>query len=198
MERISPGGGMPWGFRVVVGNAEQAKKTGGMIALYPRADDAYKMAIPGGEPLENLHVTLAFLGDDVTADDPQPLAAVTAGLADTYSVITARIMGHALFNPDGGDPDDEREMDSCAVYLVGDTEELPRLKEDVMSRLRTSQAEIPRQHSPYIPHVTAGYSMPIERLSYTGPVLFDRIGLAFAGTTQYFPLIGATISPYSR
>jgi hypothetical protein len=186
---------MPWANLYRFADAEQAKSTGGMVALYPREDDAHRLAIPGGEPPEELHLTLAYLGEDVSGLDPTPIAHLVMQLAAQVTVITARIMGHALFNPDGGgDPDDPKEP--CAVYLVGDTDQLPDLHEALLQGL-SHVGSIPAQHKPFIPHVTAGYSLPIAALSYTGPVLFDRLGLAFGGDTHFFPLLGATVEEYS-
>jgi hypothetical protein len=172
-------------------NAEQAKQTGGMIALYPRQDDALKMAVPGGEPPQELHVTLAFLGDDVSHLDPTAFLEDLPRLLDSVTVITARVMGHAIFNPDGG-PEGDREP--CAVYLIGDTEQLPELHNDVLDLLGYHSVDfpIPAQHSPFIPHCTAGYSLPIAELSYAGDVLFDRVGLAMGGNVHFFSLLGAT------
>ena len=199
---------MPWGQILVhrfpvlgpqgivrVADAEQAKSTGGMLALYPRVDDAMKMAVPDGEPPEELHVTLVYLGEDISGVNAAPLAHLAAGLADQYAVITARIMGHGVFNPDGGENGDK---EPCAVYLVSDSEQLPDLHADALAAL-DGQVDfpLPVQHKPFVPHITAGYSMSPGELHYTGPVLFDRIGLAVGGTTHYFPLQGATTSPYS-
>lgn len=182
----------------VIADAEEAKQTGGMVALYPRQDDAAKLAIPGGEPVEDLHCTLAFLGDDLTGHDPTALVNAIASLTDTYSVVTARIMGHAVFNPDGGDPDDNRSADPCAVYLVSDSDELPELHTDVLNAVNHSVTFQPaRQHMPYIPHITAGYGISPAQLSYTGSILFDRIGVAFGPQVHYLPLLGATIAPYT-
>lgn len=169
-------------------DAEQAKSTGGMIALYPRQDYAHMLAVPGGESPDELHVTLAYLGEDVSDLDPAPLAHLVARLTDPATTITARIMGHAIFNPDGGGPDGDK--DPCAVYLVGDTEQIPELHRDLLEGL--DSFPVPPQHSPFIPHLTAGYSLPIAALSYAGPVEFDRVGLAFAGDTHFFPLMGST------
>lgn len=187
-----------WGFlytgTVIHADAEQAKSTGGMIALYPRQDDAMKLAVPGGEPPDELHVTLAYLGEDVSGLDPAPLINGLHSILEPVTVITARVMGHAMFNPDGGD-DPEEPKEPCAVYLVGDSEQIPDLHDSVMDLIEQYGIDypMPAQHKPYIPHITAGYSLPIAELSYTGPVLFDRVGLAFGGNTQFFPLAGSTL-----
>jgi hypothetical protein len=39
-----------------------------------------------------------------------------------------------------------------------------------------------------VAHITATYGRSDQVLSYTGPVVFDRIGLIWNGRTTYFPL----------
>lgn len=221
-EMVVPGGGIPWGYRNVATNeivgateewplsygevheaqrieadAEQAKATGGMVALYPRTDDALAMAVPGGEPVQDMHLTLAYLGQDVSQMHPGNLSMAVSQIAERYTVIDARVMGHAVFNPDGGNADDERKTESCAVYLIGDTDQLGDMRSDVIFAA-SHELELPKQHCPFIPHVTVGYDMPFNRLTFTGKVLFDRIGLAFGGHTRYYPLLGSTVSEYGN
>lgn len=183
---------MTWLPGLHLADAEEAKQNGGMIALYPRQDDALKLAVPGGEPPQDLHVTLAFLGDDVSSLDPSELLHALPGLLDPVTVITARVMGHAFFNPDGGPNGD---FDPCAVYLISDSEQLPELHDDVMDMLNYTLGDfpLPTQHLPYIPHCTAGYGLDIHALTFTGQVLFDRVGLALGPHVQYFPLMGSTL-----
>jgi hypothetical protein len=47
---------------------------------------------------------------------------------------------------------------------------------------------VPPQHDPWIPHVTAKYGVLDGALTFTGPVVFDRIRLRWAGHTTDFPL----------
>jgi 2'-5' RNA ligase len=172
-----------------VADAEQAKSTGGMIALYPRPDDAHKLAVPGGEPVGDIHLTLVYLGEDVLGTDPSALGQAVASIVDNATVITARIMGYGLFNPDGGP---EGDKDPCAVYLVGDSEQIPELHDNIQYAVEENFLDAPPQHKPFIPHITAGYGLDITQLSYTGPILFDRVGFEFADKSHYFPLMGAT------
>lgn len=169
-------------------DAEQAKSTGGMVALVPRADDAHKLAVPGGEPVEDLHVTLAYLGEDVSDQDPSHLGPAISHIASSFSVITARIMGHAQFNPDGGE---DGTKDPCATYLVSDSEQLDDLHKAVLDAC-TQAVNLPQQHKPWVAHLTAGYGVPPGSLKFTGAVLFDRLQFAFAGDDHYFPLLGST------
>ena len=56
-----------------VADAEQAKKTGGMVALLPRSSDVDALLVSGGEPPEDIHMTVVYLGEDVRGQDPTEL-----------------------------------------------------------------------------------------------------------------------------
>jgi hypothetical protein len=161
-------------------SAMTEEHTGGMIALIPRAEDAAKLVVAGGEPADEMHLTLTFLGDDVSGWDAAQIsgAANAAGsAASQLAAISARIMGHAVFNPDG-----HADRDPCAVYLVGDS--------NVLSPLRNALVPYAdhEQHEPFHAHVTAGFGVPISRLSYTGPITFDRVRVAIGPQVLDFPL----------
>jgi hypothetical protein len=160
--------------------------TGGMIALVPADPDA--LAVDGGEAVDELHLTLAYLGDDVTGWP----AARRDALIETMRVhahrdpVTARVMAHAQFNPDGG-PDGDR--DPCAVYLVGDSDQLAPLRAAVLSEVGEDE-DFPAQHEPFVAHVTAGYGLDPTALTFTGPVVFDRLRVALGGDVHDIPLGG--------
>ena len=181
-------------------DAEQAKQTGGMIALYPRTMDAEQMAVPGGEPPEDLHCTLVYFGDDVSDLHPADLPNALYQLADVTSVISAWVFGHANFNPsdnqaavyivnadNDGDPDSDGQGSSTAQNQFN---ELTYVQEQATS-LAAQLVGIPPQHQPFIPHITASYYASADSLQFTGQIQFDKIGLSWQGHTQYFPLAGA-------
>ncbi|QGJ94880.1 RNA ligase [Gordonia phage Stormageddon] len=153
-------------------DAEQAKRTGGMVALYPTPQSAARVLVAGGEPIEDLHLTIGYLGEDVSGYfSPVEAANAAFGVAQNFPLIQAKVMGHATFNPDGDEP--------CAVHLVGDNDYLPELYQFVQSHLHANY-NLPRQHTPWIPHVTAGYGLTAADLSYTGPIEFDRVQVNWA------------------
>lgn len=158
-----------------------AEHTGGMIALIPRADDAERLRVPGGDKADQLHLTLAYLGDDVTgwtADRRNHLTAAALNVAQAAgSPVAARVMGHAVFNPDG-----HGGRTPCAVYLVGDNTMISPLREMIRAVVDHEQ------HEPFFAHVTAGSGLSSSRLKYTGPVVFDRLRVSFADDTYDFPL----------
>lgn len=173
--------------RLIIGDAEQAKSTGGMVALYPRQDIAEAMAVPGGEPVEDLHLTMAYLGEDVTDLPKETLLAGIGQLADVFvTAITGRVLGHAVFNPDGGR---NGEQDPCLVYLISDSKEVSPLRTAVHEVCHQAIPNMHEQHEPFIPHVTAAYGTA-QRLTFTGPVVFDRLSVDWAGEQFDFLLLG--------
>lgn len=165
------------------GSAEQAKATGGMLALYPSPEFAQMLAIPGGEPVEDLHVTVLYFGEDV-GDRPganQDIANAVHWVAGACALIEARVFAHAMFNPDGANG-----HEPCAVYLVGSSKELSDFHDGVKRAVEPIW-DMSEQHSPWIPHLTLGYSLDPSELTYTGPITFDRAELRWMGNSYVFP-----------
>jgi hypothetical protein len=156
------------------------EQTGGMIALIPRESDAAALAVPRGDKPEEMHLTLVYLGGDVTGMDSRQrnaIAAAVANVAVMLPPVETRVFAHATFNPDG-----HGDREPCAVYLIGDS--------TVLGPLRAELAQFggDDQHEPFVPHVTAGYGLKQSKLTFTGPVVFDRLRVALAGDHYDFPL----------
>lgn len=173
-----------------------AEHTGGMIALIPTDADQKRLAVDGGDAPAQLHLTLAYLGDDVTGWPPENVDALLAEVQERANggPIEARVMGHAMFNPDGG-PDGDR--DPCMVYLIGDTDRLAPMRSDFAS-LVENKINVPVQHEPYLPHVTGGYNLDADALTYTGPITFDRIRVAMGDNVTDYPLGGTKEDPVTQ
>ena len=159
---------------------DQPEQPGGMVALIPAEHYLEQLTVDGGDPPERLHLTLVFLGEDVTGwtDEQRADLLDRAGeFARGAGPVEARVFGHARFNPDGHD-----DREPCAVYLVGNSDQLAPARE-VFAGLAD-----PGQWEPFTAHVTAGYGIDVGVLSYTGPVVFDRLRVAMAGEITDFPL----------
>lgn len=171
-----------------------AEHTGVMIALVPAAADATRLqgtllAEEGALPLDELHLTLAFLGeadmlDPATLDELRGLVEQTAA---TLKPVEAEVFGMAILNPDGVEP--------CVVLLVGHSEELPDLHMDLINQLHAAQVDTSMDHRPWLPHITLAYTDDLllvgDVVDRAGPVMFDRLRLAVGGEVLDFPLAGA-------
>lgn len=164
--------------------------TSGMIALVPSAEHADHMAVDGGEDPADLHLTLAYLGDnavsDLDAGQQAALHHVMAHLAADSAPINARVSGHMTFNPDGG-PDGDRTP--AAVHVVSDSPDLMPLREAAAA---AAAAALPHvvQYEPYIPHITGAYDRGADALHYTGPVRLGALRVAIGGKHTDYPLAG--------
>lgn len=162
--------------------------TGGMIALVPKNPDQY--VVSGGDPAEELHLTLAYLGSDVTGWSDERVNAIreaVSNMAAAVKPVDARVMGHALWNPDGG-PDGD--MEPCAVYQIQGNDTIANLNDWALgsSAQIIGDADMPEQHKPFLPHVTAGYGIQPAALSHAGPIQFDTMRLALGDQVHDFPM----------
>jgi hypothetical protein len=195
-----------------------------MVALVPA--NPQMLVAPGGDPADQLHLTLAYLGDEIDTWEPDMVAAVhrvarrltdfaylqeeerAAMLArgvdpseanalpsmsptrPQEGPLDASIFSHAVFNPNG-----DNGHDAATVYLLdgqGDREAIDWLRNDVVSQVRNAIGDVnfPDQHQPFLPHVTAGYGLDPNQVTYTGPVTFDRIRVAIGDDVTDYPLGG--------
>lgn len=174
--------------------SDTAEHVGAMVALVPSEADLDRLALPGGEPRDELHLTLAYLGDAVDVAPETRNALITA--LDDYvqheldGPVVANAFGVAYWNPSGPDPawvlnvGDERDSVGPTLNAVH------AVVEEVTENLVPA---LPTQHSPWQPHVCIAYSVTgifndlVQRL---GPVTFDRLRLAFGGDVRDFDLGG--------
>jgi len=100
---------------------------GVMVAVYPSAETAEKLAVAGGEDPEDLHVTIAYLGkqDGFTADELAHLEATISAWAATEEPFVAEITGTGQFVADGDVPQ---------IALVS-SEHLAGLRHRLLARL---------------------------------------------------------------
>lgn len=175
--------------------AAAVEHTGAMIALVPTEEDAERLALDGGEPVDELHLTLWYLGDgaDWGEDQRRELISNLTTAAQNRPRLTAQIFGVNHWNPAGDSP--------SWVWAVGDDRDAPDEATTLheMHSVATfaledghNNPELPVQHSPWVPHVCAAYdagSWPLEEMTErVGEVTFDRIRVAFAGELTDIPL----------
>ena len=182
---------------------------GAMVALVPSDDDAKRLVVEGGEPLDQLHLTLLYLGEADQIGDDIRAALIDAGrdMALGWNGVAAEAFAPALFNPAGDEP--------CAVMLCSGAE-LAEFYETAIADL-TELIDLPEDlHVPWCAHITLFYLAPttekpqgtvdlimsagdnsplMQAMWATGPVTFDRLRFAFGGEVTDIPLIQTPRAP---
>ncbi|MER7842197.1 phage minor head protein [Streptomyces sp. NPDC096040] len=176
--------------------AAATEHTGAMIALVPSAADIERLALGDGEPAEELHCTLWFLGeaDGWTEDQRNELiAGVRSRAARLPGPVPAVAFGVNHWNPTSEDPawvyavGDDRDADEEAATL----HEARNIAVDALEDTH-ERPDTPHQHSPWVPHVTGAYTTdtwPLEAMAERlGPLTFTHVRVAFAGEATDIPL----------
>jgi 2'-5' RNA ligase len=171
--------------------------TGAMIALIPADIDLDRLALDGGEPRDELHLTLLFLGDAATWDDTarQSVVANAESLFSGYGVIEASGFGVAIWNPISDTP--------ALVLNVGDgpTGYLTDAFDEARHVIDSADMfeALPLQHEPWSPHCCLAYSTDLDLLSEAlkrvGPIMFDRVRVAFGDQATDISLAPDILSP---
>ncbi len=167
---------------------KEAKHKGAMIALYPAVQDAASLALTGegAEKVENLHVTLAYIGDrqqqTVTADQVRKVVELLAAKTAAQRVTVSGIGRFGKVNQTG----------TQAFYATVDGPALHDLNEHLTEVLEGIGVVFDDVHG-FQPHITLAYvpegqPSPVDTLS-DRPVLLDRIGLAWGTQTYIYPLL---------
>lgn len=176
--------------------------TGAMIALLPSAVDAARLAVDGGETADQLHCTLMYLGTaaDISADVQQAITDTVRSYVDGWPALTVDGFAISLFNPPGMTRDDGLQRDTCVTLgLSGDDLDIVHemMVEAVDEVADGAGLVLPDQHTPWHAHLTLTYTvdsaMVGRLLDRCGPVVFDRVRVAFAGENVDIPLDGPDV-----
>lgn len=153
--------------------AEQAP-TGFLVALWLDPGTAAKLALPGGEPADALHITLASCGDAARIDDLTQAYAISAvaNAVQYWTLTGGTVSGYGRFTGDGDDPQD-------VFYASVDIPGLEDLQDRIEDSLTGSGVPPSSEHG-FVPHITLQYLAP----DAANPVdTVPSIDLAFSGVT---------------
>lgn len=160
--------------------------TGAMIALVPTGDYAAETAVTGGEPADQLHCTLLYLGEAADLDDGDRIALqeFTQSMANSQPPIVVEAAGLATFHPG--------EENACVVLLVQGDDDMRTLQAEI--ELSCADVAPPNDYPVWIPHITLAYVPDaaawvaglIDRVKV--PIEFDRLRLALGAEVFDYPL----------
>lgn len=156
--------------------------TGAMIALVPSDYDLARLA--GDEPADQLHLTLALLGEAAAIDDDTRDRIVEAARGYFSAPVETEATNVIVLNPHTEAYDTAIAMGIRGMDLVG-----PR--ENIVSAVRGVYS-FEETFKPWLPHVTMAWtddhSRVKEFIPQLGPITFDKIRFAFGDEVRDIPL----------
>lgn len=163
--------------------------TGAMVALVPSDEDTKRLAVPGGEPVDRLHLTLRYLGKAVDFGGPSQahLVELVRAYFASFGPVTGDLFSLAIFNPAGDEP--------AIVGLVGG-DDVARAYNATAAAVEDYGADLPAPRQPFAAHVTLVFSGDASRVAdlvdRVGSITFDRVRVAFGGVITDIPLTGVS------
>jgi 2'-5' RNA ligase len=165
----------------------QAEHRGVMIALYPEPAICERMAVPGGEAPENMHVTLAYLGklDELPGDVVQRAVQAVRQVCERFGPLAGEFGGIGRF---AGDDDQD------VVHATCDVPGLVELRVALCWALRQAGVPAKSKHG-YDPHITIQYvekgqDSPVTRMDPV-PCSFSSVWVVSGDTERHeCPLAG--------
>lgn len=175
-------------------NAESGdtNNTGMMIAFMLGSNTADQIALPNGEPIDEMHVTLAYLGDS-REEPPQGklhplrtsenLSSVIRAFASASSPLQGVTGGLARFVNPGADKD--------PVVATVNVPGLQEWRRRLINILELAGYWISDDFD-YLPHITLSYidpddPMPVDSIENV-PLQFNELCLVIGDDKQYFPI----------
>lgn len=170
--------------RYVKAKDDTEEQTGIMVAFFLDKASAKKLAVAGGEPASDLHITLAYLGEttDVYLDVPALQEALKT-FAREQSPLSGRIAGIGRFDAPGGGP--------VPIIALPDIPGLPEFRHSLTELLEEQGYPANNEHG-YTPHITLAYinaddDAPISDVPHFD-ITLDKLWLAVGGDRYSFPI----------
>lgn len=129
-----------------------ANHQGAMIALFLDPVDAGMLAIPGGEPPEDMHITLVYVTDDASSIDDETWMELERGIRNVASAqtpLSGRTTGVETFptNDEGETP----------YYASVDIPGIQELRAQLVEAVRNAGIPFEEKFPQYVPHITLKY-----------------------------------------
>ncbi len=167
-------------------DAGASEHKGLLVSLWLDAETAQQLAVPGGEPADQLHVTLGYCGNVEEIGDVAVARAVLAvdAVAAACAPLAGSISGSGRFSASAS----SGGLD--ALYAVPDVPGLAELRHAVAEALRGAGVP-PRADHGWSPHITLAYVPPGEQQAAQVPSLplaFGAVTLSVGSSRADLPL----------
>lgn len=180
-------GGTPLHQTGNIERSDDAKHTGIMIAFMIKPDVASQLALPGGEPAEELHCTLAYLGEvgNGPVVDPDKLGSALTNFAGKAQALQGKVGGIARFAPS------EQGDDLSPVIALVNCPGLQEWRRNLVEVIEGEGLHVAKDFD-FTPHITLAYIDPDDPMPADDvpvlPLVFDELCLAIGDKRSYFPL----------
>lgn len=163
---------------------------GVMVGLFLAPEDAEAVALEGGEPPEELHLTLAYLGGAGNLEGRESIERIVQALAEETPPVEGVTSGTGVFT--GGEQD--------VMWLHFDSADLPAFRQELVERLEGSGFDLGSDHG-FTPHITLMYADDITSVPNVADgreLRFTELTLAWGGDRISYALTGKkeAIMPY--
>ena len=176
--------------------------TGIMVAFMLKPETAKQLALPDGEPTEELHCTLAYLGDIYDpvetgklspAETQDVLRLILANFAKEQSILSGTTGGIGRFI----NPGDEVNPVLALVNVPG----VQAFRRRLVEALDAMHYSV-HDDFDFTPHITLAYipadaPMPIDDIAPV-PLVFNELCLVIGDRRWYFPIGNASIEYEER
>jgi hypothetical protein len=168
-----------------------AAPTGVMVGWFLDEWTASKIALPGGEPASDLHLTLAYLGEAsaMTLDDQRKLIGIVSEVANRNPVLTGTLNSFGRFTSAG---------DTEPLWVGVDLPGLAKVQKDLVEALKASGLPVSEVHD-FSPHITVAY---VDSDTPTPAVIVDPydirvcdLTVAIAGARHSLDLVDEQLMP---
>lgn len=168
---------------------DEIQRRGVMVAFYPTPEQAQALAMDGGEPVNDLHCTLAYLGhaEDLTDEQVTAIHDICGQAAAGCAPLDGEFGGIGRFTAEGspdGDP----------VYASVDVPGLAALRTQICEALTDAGVPVAGEHG-FTPHTTLAYidptaPMPAHRLEPV-PATFSALSVVVGPDRADYEMTGA-------
>lgn len=177
---------------------DNSDHSGSMIALVVPDPENYAINPPTEDtvPADELHITLAYLGeaDEITPEQREAILEACQVLADTTDAPEALFPATSgMFPPDPESP----EPDPKAPYFAAPSnpERFDKIREDLVTHLasRGTADLVSTKHPVFNPHVTLAYAPldappTLDHLPHPLPTRFENLVVTFGPEAHFFSL----------
>jgi 2'-5' RNA ligase len=174
----------------VTAAAKEGGHTGAMVALRMTDADAERMAVEGGLPPHEMHMTLAYLGESADISD-EAREKIVRGMGRIAKKVGGPLEADA-FSVNAFNPGDANDRPTAIVMGINGAM-LGSLQQGVCKTLGNCEGfAMPEQHEPWTAHTTLAYDGDLSKMEQyadrVGPLTFDRLRVAFGDDVTDIPL----------